>query len=117
MSPRLTERELVVEYWDGVAPAGGGLRDISDSGAYIRTAERWYSGAIIRLICRGQKPSDKPISVLAQVVRQGSDGIAMEFMFASKREREAFRKFLESVPAVAKKTAAPVPTPPSASAI
>lgn len=98
-SPRLKERELIVEYWDGVAPIGSGLRDISDGGAYICTAERWYSGAIIRLIFRGQKPTDTPMSVLAQVVRQGDDGIAMEFMFSSKRERESFHKFLASIPA------------------
>src|SRR5262245_35102230 len=115
-SPRLKERELIVEYWDGVAPVGRGLRDISDGGAYICTAERWYSGAIIRLIFRGQKLTDRPMSVLAQVVRQGEDGIAMEFMFSSKREREAFRKFLASVPALTKKTGEATPADPDLAA-
>lgn len=101
-SPRLVEREMVVEYWDGVSPAGRGLRDISEGGAYIYTTEKWYSGAIIRMIFHGREPKTS-ISILAQVVRQGPDGIALEFLFNSRRDREAFRKFLVSLPPQTKK--------------
>jgi hypothetical protein len=92
---------MVVEYWDGVAPAGSGIRDISESGAYICTTEKWYSGAIIRLVFRGREATTR-VTVLAQVVRQAKDGFAMEFMFNTSRQREDFRKFLASLPPAAK---------------
>src|SRR6185437_3265263 len=110
---RRVEGEMVVEYWDGVAPAGRGIRDISESGAYICTTEKWYSGAIIRLVFRGREVKTS-VPVLAQVVRQGSDGFAMEFMFNTFRQREEFRKFLASVPPAAKiapQPPQPEPTP------
>ncbi|HVW09944.1 MAG TPA: PilZ domain-containing protein [Bryobacteraceae bacterium] len=109
-APRLAEREMVVEYWDGVAPAGPGIRDISESGAYIRTTEKWYSGAIIKLSFRGREPKTS-VSVLAQVVRQGADGFAMEFLFNTFRQREDFRKFLASLPPVVKTPPQSEPAP------
>lgn len=126
-APRLAEREMVVEYWDGVAPAGRGIRDISESGAYICTTEKWYSGAIIKLSFRGREPKAS-VSVLAQVVRQDADGFAMEFLFHTFRQREDFRKFLASLPpamktppqpaAVAQPESAPrAPTTPDASPV
>jgi hypothetical protein len=107
---RLVEGEMVVEYWDGVAPAGPGIRDISESGAYIRTTEKWYSGAIVRLLFRGREAKTS-VPVLAQVVRQGNDGFAMEFMFNNFRQREQFRKFLAALPPAAKTVPQPVPPP------
>src|SRR6185312_1757232 len=107
---RLVEGEMVVEYWDGVAPAGRGIHDISESGAYICTTEKWYSGAIIRLVFRGRDPKTS-VPVLAQVVRQGKDGFAMEFMFNTFRQREEFRKFLAAIPPAAKSAPQPAPAP------
>src|SRR6185312_6744227 len=105
---RPIEGEMVVEYWDGVAPAGLGIRDISETGAYVRTTEKWYSGAIIRLVFRGREVKTS-VPVLAQVVRQGSDGFAMEFMFNTFRQREEFRKFLAALPPAAKRPPQPEP--------
>jgi len=105
---------MVVEYWDGVAPAGRGIRDISESGAYICTTEKWYSGAIIRLVFRGREVKTS-VPILAQVVRQGQDGFAMEFMFRTSRQRGEFGKFLASLPPAAKSAPQPAPalaTPP-----
>jgi hypothetical protein len=52
-APRSTKPEVLVHYWDGSAPEGRHLRDISESGAYIYTPERWYIGTIIRIILQG----------------------------------------------------------------
>src|ERR1039458_3032183 len=48
--PRSTQPEILVYYWDGSAPEGRRIHDISQSGAYICTPERWYLGTIVRLI-------------------------------------------------------------------
>jgi hypothetical protein len=104
---RVTHPEIVVHYWDGAAPEGHGLRDISETGAYILTSERWYEGTIIRIILQGPGAAlsvgaaaapPASICVPGQVVRQGDDGVAMEFVFRDKQERQRFREFLAAMP-------------------
>jgi Flp pilus assembly protein TadG len=119
-SPRTSKPEVVVYYWDGSAPEGRHLRDVSDSGAYIYTPERWYVGTIIRIILQGyptrmrEDGTTAPTAstcIPARVVRHGPDGVAVEFVFQNKEEAEIFRTFLAAIPAQA---AVPVP-PPAAS--
>src|SRR4051812_15952583 len=83
-APRLAQTEIVVHYWDGAAPEGREIRDISDHGAYILTTEQWYPGTIVRIILQGPaSPSadggwcaPASIVVAARVIRQGKDGVA-----------------------------------------
>ncbi len=105
--PRSTHPEIFVYYWDGSAPEGRRVHDISQSGAYICTPERWYRGTIIRLILqRGPKPvredgataPNASICIPARVVRHGSDGVAVEFMFGNRQEEESLRTFLAAIP-------------------
>ena len=107
-APRVPLPEVVVHYWDGSAPEGRHVRDISATGAYIFTPERWYLGTIIRIILQGYHTTMQPdgssvptdsISVPAQVVRHGSDGVGVEFAFRDKEEAERFRIFLAKIPA------------------
>ena len=53
---RIPHPEILVYYWDGSAPEGRRIHDISHSGAYICTPERWYPGTIIRLILQKNPP-------------------------------------------------------------
>jgi Flp pilus assembly protein TadG len=117
-APRRTEPELVVHYWDGSAPEGRQLRDVSQSGAYIYTLERWYVGTIIRIILQGHPPmmsedgATVPTAstcIAARVVRHGSDGVAVEFVFRNKEEEETLRTFLAAIPAQPAITMAPKP--------
>jgi Flp pilus assembly protein TadG len=109
-APRVMKPEILVHYWDGAAPDGRRLRDISETGAYILTTERWYSGTIIRIVLQGRRSSAQngssavspevpaaSICVPAQVVRQGDDGVAVTFIFSNKRERQNFRDFLATM--------------------
>jgi Flp pilus assembly protein TadG len=104
---RSAQPEVVVHYWDGSAPEGRYLRDISQTGAYIYTAERWYPGTIVRIVLQGYQTAAREdgttapavsTCIPARVVRHGSDGVAMEFAFRDEEERETFRKFLEAIP-------------------
>ncbi len=138
-APRRMEPEIVVHYWDGAAPEGRGIRDISETGAYIFTSERWYQGTIIRIILQASpKVQENSVStpttalpsntlttvpvqtgaspvgaaatsiwVTAQVIREGTDGVAMEFVFRNKQERENFRAFLGTLPRQAGPSLAP----------
>lgn len=105
---RIPHPEILVYYWDGSAPEGRRIHDISHSGAYICTPERWYPGTIIRLLLQRNPPPvgeggvalpTASICIPARVVRHGSDGIGVEFVFRNDREEESFQTFLASVPA------------------
>jgi len=107
-APRIFHPEILVYYWDGSAPEGRHIHDIGPSGAYICTPERWYLGTIIRLILQKDPPAMGPdgamlpttsICIPAQVVRHGSDGVGVEFVFRNDREEEDFRRFLAAIPA------------------
>ena len=107
-APRMSHPEVLVYYWDGSAPEGRRIHDLSHSGAFICTPERWYLGTIIRLIlqrdptARGKDGVAAPtasICVPARVVRHGSDGVGVEFVFRNDREEEDFRRFLAAIPA------------------
>jgi Flp pilus assembly protein TadG len=114
-APRSREPEVVVYYWDGSAPEGRRLRDISQSGAYIYTTERWYPGTIVRIILQGRQLAAREdgttgpaasTCIPARVVRHGSDGVAVEFAFRDREEQESLRAFLAAVPAQPEQTVA-----------
>jgi Flp pilus assembly protein TadG len=102
--PRSIHPEILVYYWDGSAPEGRRVHDISQSGAYICTPERWYPGTIIRLILQRGRRADSAmapsasICIPARVVRHGSDGVAVEFVFRNRQEEESLRTFLGAIP-------------------
>jgi Flp pilus assembly protein TadG len=106
-APRVVEPALLVYYWDGSVPEGRRIRDISASGAYIVTPERWYIGTIVRLVLQGYKTTSKPddgivpsrsTSIPARVIRHGIDGIGVEFMFTNLDDQKALRDFLSTIP-------------------
>jgi hypothetical protein len=106
-APREPDPEVIVYYWDGSAPEGRHLRDISLTGAYIYTKERWYPGTIIRIVLQGYQTAlqddgtTRPaasISIPARVVREEPDGVAVEFAMRDKGEEESLRTFLASIP-------------------
>jgi Flp pilus assembly protein TadG len=106
-APRVADPSLMVYYWDGSVPEGRKIRDISTSGAYIVTPERWYVGTIVRLILQGYKTTPQPdggivpsrsTSIPSRVVRHGPDGIGVEFIFSTPEEKKALKEFLGGIP-------------------
>ncbi len=104
---RNLQPDIVVHYWDGSAPDGRHLRDISESGAYIYTPERWYPGTIIRLVLQGYQTRTLPdgttvpvasTCIPARVVREGPDGVAVEFVFRNREEGDTLKAFLSAIP-------------------
>ena len=104
---RVTDPSLLVYYWDGSVPEGRRIRDISSSGAYIVTPERWYVGTIVRLILQGYKTTPQPeggivpsrsTAIPSRVVRHGPDGIGVEFIFSNPDEQKGLRDFLAAMP-------------------
>lgn len=111
---RVAQPRIVVHYWDGSAPGGREVRDMNEFGAFICTTERWYPGTIVRILLQGQRmtvEADGPrrpsasICVASRVIRHEDDGIAVEFVYRNKKERQEFRDFMARVSEEADDTA------------
>jgi len=76
---------LVAHFFTGGAPVAHAIRDVSASGLFVVTAERWYPGTIVRMTLSkpdiGQAPSQRSITIQARSVRWGNDGVGLEFVF------------------------------------
>ena len=95
--PRKAPREqfegLTAFYWPGASPQAHSIRDISATGVYIITEERWYPGTLVlmTLTTNGgdDKTSERSIVIQSRAVRWGSDGVGLKFVLPDAR---AFRQ-------------------------
>jgi len=75
---------LVVYYWTGSAPAAKEIRDISSTGLFVLTEDRWLLGTLIMITLQSANTSNdeavRSITLLARVVRHEEDGIALNFV-------------------------------------
>jgi hypothetical protein len=80
---------LAAHFWTGGAPQVHSIRDISANGLYMVTDERWYLGTRVRITLT--KTDDKneraprSITVEAEVVRWGNDGVGLSFILQDSR--------------------------------
>jgi Flp pilus assembly protein TadG len=88
----------VAYYWDGSVPVPHELRDISLTGAYLRTPERWYLGTIVKLTLKTDQPGAKTesVEVRCRVVRHAADGVGLQFISQQVSERTRLQRFLMS---------------------
>ncbi len=99
---------LVAYYWTGSTPRAYQISDISSSGFYVLTEERWFPGTLVLMTLQRTdslgRNVDDAISVQTKVVRWGSDGLGLAFVLARSseagdyygaRENGADRKTLE----------------------
>ena len=105
-SPRITNPLVHAYFWNGAAPIALRLGDISRTGAYIYTPERWYLGTIVQTTFdadRNEKASNGPdppissVTVWSKIVRHGSDGVAMDFVIVKRIQREKIDALLATV--------------------
>ena len=109
---RKTERQeapqLDAYYWNGANAVPHSVRDISATGAYIVTEERWHPGTVLTMTLQstdeyldGRPP--RLISVRSKVVRWGIDGVGFAFVFPGQgsalagADRKAFVAFSKSL--------------------
>ena len=81
---------LVAYYWTGGTPQAHQIGDISTTGFYLLTNERWVPETLIRMTLqrpgtKGENPEDA-ISVISKVVRWGPDGVGYEFVLTDALE-------------------------------
>ena len=60
------------------------MKDISATGLYVVTEERWYPGTLILMTLQnthaGEEIAERSISVLSRAVRWGNDGVGLQFV-------------------------------------
>ena len=84
------ERRVVDQFaayrWNGSALAQDMVRDISSTGLYLLTQERWQPGTILALTLQREglleRDPARRITTQAKVVRCGPDGVGLLFLWA-----------------------------------
>lgn len=73
-------------YWDGGIPIPHAVPDISRTGLFLRTADRWHPRTLLRVTLQKRNLDpimpDQTITIQCRVVRTGDDGVGMAFMLA-----------------------------------
>ena len=95
--PRKAPREevpgLAAYYWTGGAPKAHEIKDISSTGLYVVTEERWYPGTLILMTLQktenGEVSTERSISVHTRAVRWGKDGVGLQFVLPVGSARDA----------------------------
>jgi hypothetical protein len=105
-------KNLVASFWTGGPPAMHAIRDISATGLFVVTTERWYLGTVIRMtLTKADVESgevEDSICVCAEAVRWGNDGVGLKFLLNSGKnkireggqegaDREQLDRFLKGV--------------------
>lgn len=98
---------LVAYYWTGGPPRPYSLGDISTSGFFLITDERWTPGTIIQMTLQRtdtERGAEDVVSVQSRVVRWAADGVGFQFVLADVRgqslpgqgtDKEVLERFLE----------------------
>ncbi len=95
---------LTAYYWDGGLPTPHEVTNLSDTGAYIQSASKWYPGTVIELTLQltannaGKLPGEKmAVQLPCRVVRCGPDGVGVRFLFSEPATRRAVKKLRETI--------------------
>jgi hypothetical protein len=100
---RLDSPGLVAYWWTGGPNESKQVRDISASGIYVLTEERWYPGTHIQMTLAktlgAKSPGEDSITLYATAVRWGQDGVGLEFVLKGTRYRRWLPSwFVDRVP-------------------
>ncbi|MGA2831774.1 MAG: PilZ domain-containing protein [Terracidiphilus sp.] len=82
-APRGGVPGLAAYYWTGASPKAHTIKDISSTGLYVVTEERWYPGTLILMTLQetdGQERTGHSIAVHSRAVRWGNDGVGLQFI-------------------------------------
>ncbi|HEY1576925.1 MAG TPA: PilZ domain-containing protein [Terracidiphilus sp.] len=79
---RRSSPDLTAYHWKGMIPRQNSIRDISSTGAFLLTQERWEPGEVVSLSLQRSGPPEKENSfpVQAKAVRWDEQGVAVSFV-------------------------------------
>lgn len=89
---RLTAHGLEVSYWTGLEQKRVKVRDISATGLFLLTGDRWLPGTVVQLMMRKRglldKDSRPQVRLRARCVRVSDDGVGLTFVEDPARAAE-----------------------------
>lgn len=109
---------LAAYYWGSSHAAPPSVRDISDTGLYVVTEDRWHPGTLLMVTLQTSATKAGPLGSLSirvhcRVARAGNDGVGLTFLFplaesasdqgATRKEFSRFSKLLPGVACIALK--------------
>ena len=96
---------VVASCWTGGAGSSFAVKDVSPTGAYIVTDDKWYHGTIVNMAFQYDPAylhvahiggnSGATVQMRAKVLRHGPDGVGVQFVYLNNDERLRFQSFLE----------------------
>ena len=101
-SERRPVEQFAAYRWNGATLVQESVRDISPTGVYIVTKDRWQRGTLVTLTLQREGPlettAERRLDVRAMVARSGKDGVGLAFVFAkddpASRQWESLRATL-----------------------
>jgi len=95
---RRTSPSLAAYHWKGSTPRLNTVRDISATGAFLVTQERWEPGEIIAISLQRSGPVEKEnsFSVHAKAVRWDDTGVAVSFVLPPEADLRLWQSPLKS---------------------
>jgi hypothetical protein len=82
--------QLSAYFWNGGAPTEHSIRNISSTGLFLVTEERWFPGTLIVITLQkkdeAEGSSERSISVQSKAVRWGEDGVGLEFVVSDQHD-------------------------------
>src|SRR5438067_2529386 len=97
---RCTNPGILAYYWEGGTPSGHPVKEISSTGAFITTSQRWYIGTILTLTLQSDAaatPAADTLMISCRVARHEADGVGVSFLFTNAQDRKALEKFVRRI--------------------
>jgi hypothetical protein len=89
-APRETGEGLAAYYWTGGPTEAHPIRDVSATGLYVVTEERWYPGTLVmmtlQIVDGVEEIEERSITVHSRAVRWGNDGVGLQFVLANNQD-------------------------------
>jgi hypothetical protein len=97
---RRVSPDLAAYHWTGARPKQESVKDISSSGVYLMTDERWEPGAVVSLTLQRRGPLEgnfeRRVAVQAKAVRREDDGVALSFVLPEGMDLRLWQSPLKS---------------------
>lgn len=95
---RRSSPALAAYHWKGPYPRLNSVRDISSTGAFLLTQERWEPGEVVSLSLQRSGPPEKEnaFSVQAKAVRWDDQGVAVSFLLPAGADLRLWQSPLKS---------------------